>query len=170
MALVCPCLGGWGQVVSRGTLYSGLQEVKFTHLIMATGTDGCFPGKFITTSSLQTAVQAYSDLVEEVTGGNHGHGHMQGCHLAYSGAILQVQKADSILVVGGGTTGVEMAAELKTAHPHKKVTFGLGICINLHPQCPRHSGFGSVCQMKINQSKVTMKSVCFEATQDLVLY
>lgn len=41
------------------------------------------------------------------------------------GSVLQVQQADSILVVGGGTTGVEMAAELKTAHPHKKVK----ICI-----------------------------------------
>lgn len=40
-------------------------------------------------------------------------------------SVLQVQQADSILVVGGGTTGVEMAAELKTAHPHKKVTLCL---------------------------------------------
>ncbi|XP_075902126.1 ferroptosis suppressor protein 1 [Nelusetta ayraudi] len=81
----------------QAVLLEGGREVKFTHLIVATGTDGHFPGKFNTTSSLQTAVQAYSDLVQ------------------------QVQQADSILVVGGGTTGVEMAAELKTAHPHKKV-------------------------------------------------
>lgn len=58
---------------------------------------------------------------------------------------MQVQQADSVLVVGGGTTGVEMAAELKTAHPHKKVTFDLHACsdpsvsFGLH-----HSGFGWV--------------------------
>lgn len=91
-----------GRVVGVDTerqvvLLEGGQEVKYTHLIVATGTDGYFPGKFNTTASLQTAVQAYSDLVQ------------------------QVQQAESILVVGGGTTGVEMAAELKTAHPHKKV-------------------------------------------------
>lgn len=63
--------------MSNGTLCSGLQEVKFTHLIVATGTDGYFPGKFNTTSSLQTAVQAYSDLVQQVSGGHHGHAHIQ---------------------------------------------------------------------------------------------
>ncbi|KAJ4922659.1 hypothetical protein JOQ06_029511 [Pogonophryne albipinna] len=38
-------------------------------------------------------------------------------------ATLQsaVLAADSVLVVGGGATGVEMAAEIKTQYPHKKV-------------------------------------------------
>lgn len=35
--------------------------------------------------------------------------------------ILQIQAANTILVVGGGTTGVEMAAEVKTEFPKKKV-------------------------------------------------
>ena len=35
---------------------------------------------------------------------------------------VQVQAADSVLVVGGGSTGVEMAAEIKTEYPDKKVT------------------------------------------------
>lgn len=59
------------------TLRSGLQEVKFTHLIVATGTDGYFPGKFNTTSSLETAVKTYNDLVQQVSGGDRGHAHIQ---------------------------------------------------------------------------------------------
>lgn len=38
---------------------------------------------------------------------------------------VQVQAADSVLVVGGGSTGVEMAAEIKTEYPDKKVTIRL---------------------------------------------
>lgn len=34
---------------------------------------------------------------------------------------VQVQAADSVLVIGGGSTGVEMAAEIKTEYPDKKV-------------------------------------------------
>lgn len=34
---------------------------------------------------------------------------------------MQFQSADSVLVVGGGATGVEMAAEIKTEYPDKKV-------------------------------------------------
>ncbi|XP_071370849.1 ferroptosis suppressor protein 1 isoform X3 [Centroberyx affinis] len=75
----------------------GLKEIKFTHLILCTGTDGPFPGKFNTVASHQTAVQKYDDLVKEI------------------------QAADSVLVVGGGSTGVEMAAEIKTEYPVKKV-------------------------------------------------
>lgn len=36
-------------------------------------------------------------------------------------AVGQVQAAGSVLVVGGGSTGVEMAAEIKTEYPDKKV-------------------------------------------------
>lgn len=35
--------------------------------------------------------------------------------------MCQVQAADSVLVIGGGSTGVEMAAEIKTEYPEKKV-------------------------------------------------
>jgi len=35
--------------------------------------------------------------------------------------ILQIQSANSVVVVGGGTTGVEMAAEIRTEFPDKKV-------------------------------------------------
>ncbi|XP_072246570.1 ferroptosis suppressor protein 1 [Leuresthes tenuis] len=75
----------------------GGREVQYSHLILCTGTDGPFPGKFNTEASYQTAVQTYEDFVQ------------------------QVQAADSVLVVGGGSTGVEMAAEIKTEYPDKKV-------------------------------------------------
>ncbi|XP_026210221.1 apoptosis-inducing factor 2 [Anabas testudineus] len=75
----------------------GGREIQYSHLILCTGTDGPFPGKFNTVASYQTAVQAYEDFIK------------------------QVQAADSVLVVGGGSTGVEMAAEIKTEYPDKKV-------------------------------------------------
>ncbi|XP_035029487.2 apoptosis-inducing factor 2 [Hippoglossus stenolepis] len=75
----------------------GGREVPFSHLILCTGTDGPFPGKFNTEASYQSGVRAYEDFTK------------------------QVQAADSVLVVGGGSTGVEMAAEIKTEHPEKKV-------------------------------------------------
>lgn len=37
---------------------------------------------------------------------------------------VQIQVADSVLVIGGGSTGVEMAAEIRTEYPDKKVTTG----------------------------------------------
>ncbi|KAM4591813.1 ferroptosis suppressor protein 1 isoform 1-T3 [Odontesthes bonariensis] len=82
-----------GQMV----VLQGGKEVRYSHLILSTGTDGPFPGKFNTAASFQSAVQAYEDFVQ------------------------QVQAADSVLVVGGGSTGVEMAAEIKTEYPDKKV-------------------------------------------------
>nr|XP_057915312.1 apoptosis-inducing factor 2 [Doryrhamphus excisus]XP_057915322.1 apoptosis-inducing factor 2 [Doryrhamphus excisus] len=75
----------------------GGREVRFSHLILCTGTDGPFPGKFNTVASYENAIQAYEDFVK------------------------QIQIADSVLVVGGGSTGVEMAAEIKTEYPQKKV-------------------------------------------------
>ncbi|CAN9499537.1 unnamed protein product [Ophioblennius macclurei] len=75
----------------------GGQEICYTHLILCTGTDGPFPGKFNTVASYQTAIEKYEDFIKEI------------------------QAADSVLVVGGGTSGVEMAAEIKTEYPAKKV-------------------------------------------------
>uniref|UniRef100_A0A3Q2P824 Ferroptosis suppressor protein 1 n=1 Tax=Fundulus heteroclitus TaxID=8078 RepID=A0A3Q2P824_FUNHE len=97
---------------------AGGREVQYSHLILCTGTDGPFPGKFTREASLQAAVQMYEDFIQ------------------------QVQLADSVLVVGGGGTGVEMAAEIKTEYPDKKVTPGpvqqvqssrVRLLISLHP-------------------------------------
>ncbi|XP_010850520.1 PREDICTED: apoptosis-inducing factor 2 isoform X1 [Bison bison bison] len=74
------------------------QALPFSHLILATGSTGLFPGKFNQVSSQQMAIQAYEDMV------------------------TQVQRSQSIVVVGGGSAGVEMAAEIKTEYPEKEVT------------------------------------------------
>lgn len=73
------------------------REISYTHLILCTGTDGPFPGKFTSVASYQTAVEAYENFIKEV------------------------ESAESVVVIGGGSTGVEMAAELKTEYPNKKV-------------------------------------------------
>ncbi|XP_004386432.1 ferroptosis suppressor protein 1 [Trichechus manatus latirostris] len=76
----------------------GGEALPFSHLILATGSTGPFPGKFNQVSSQEAAIQAYEDLVK------------------------QVQSSLFIVVVGGGSAGVEMAAEIKTEYPQKEVT------------------------------------------------
>uniref|UniRef100_A0A7N6B2B7 Ferroptosis suppressor protein 1 n=1 Tax=Anabas testudineus TaxID=64144 RepID=A0A7N6B2B7_ANATE len=44
----------------------GGREIQYSHLILCTGTDGPFPGKFNTVASYQTAVQAYEDFIKQV--------------------------------------------------------------------------------------------------------
>ncbi|XP_040293576.1 ferroptosis suppressor protein 1 [Bufo bufo] len=74
------------------------EEIHFSHLIIATGSDGPFPGKLNKATTKERAIQSYEDLVK------------------------QVQKAKHVVVVGGGSAGVEMAAEVKTDYPEKEVT------------------------------------------------
>ncbi|XP_051506639.1 ferroptosis suppressor protein 1-like [Myxocyprinus asiaticus] len=73
------------------------KEVRYSHLILCTGTNGPFPGKHNSVDTYQSAIQKYEDFVKEV------------------------QAANTVLVVGGGSTGVEMAAELRTEFTNKKV-------------------------------------------------
>ncbi|KAG7334117.1 hypothetical protein KOW79_002524 [Hemibagrus wyckioides] len=73
------------------------KEVRYSHLILCTGSDGPFPGKCTIVDSYQKAIEKYEDIVKEI------------------------QAADSVLVIGGGATGVEMAAEIRTEYPNKKV-------------------------------------------------
>ncbi|XP_048419282.1 ferroptosis suppressor protein 1-like isoform X2 [Stegostoma tigrinum] len=72
--------------------------LRFSHLILATGSSGPFPGKFAEPVTMENAIQMYEDLVK------------------------QVQGAQRIVVIGGGSAGVEMAAEVKTDYPDKEVT------------------------------------------------
>ncbi|XP_020565040.1 apoptosis-inducing factor 2-like [Oryzias latipes] len=81
----------------QAVFLQGGREIQYSHLILCTGTSGTFPGKVNAVSSLEASVQKYEELVE------------------------QIQAADSVLVIGGGSTGVEMAAEIKTEYPEKKV-------------------------------------------------
>ncbi|CAJ1066659.1 apoptosis-inducing factor 2 [Xyrichtys novacula] len=60
-----------GQVVrvnmeTQSVILEGGKEIKFSHLILCTGTDGNFPGKFNTMASHQTAIQTYEDFVKQV--------------------------------------------------------------------------------------------------------
>lgn len=91
-----------GRVVAVNTdkqsvLLSDGTELQYSHLILCTGTEGPFPGKFNTEASYERAVQAYEDMAD------------------------QVRTADSVLVVGGGSSGVELAAEVISLYPEKKV-------------------------------------------------
>ncbi|XP_031317016.1 ferroptosis suppressor protein 1 isoform X2 [Camelus dromedarius] len=43
------------------------EALRFSHLILATGSTGLFPGKFNQVSSQQVAIQAYEDMVTQVT-------------------------------------------------------------------------------------------------------
>uniref|UniRef100_A0A8D2IXD0 Ferroptosis suppressor protein 1 n=1 Tax=Varanus komodoensis TaxID=61221 RepID=A0A8D2IXD0_VARKO len=43
------------------------EELFFSHLILATGSDGPFPGKFNEIIDMQSAIQTYEDMVKEVT-------------------------------------------------------------------------------------------------------
>ncbi|XP_053547996.1 LOW QUALITY PROTEIN: ferroptosis suppressor protein 1 [Bombina bombina] len=85
-------------VETQQVLLDNNEELHFSHLIIATGSIGSFPGKFNQTGAKETAIQMYEDLVKEV------------------------QKAKHVVVVGGGSAGVEMAAEVKTDYPDKEVT------------------------------------------------
>lgn len=44
------------------------QALPFSHLILATGSTGLFPGKFNQVSSREAAIQAYEDMVKQVSG------------------------------------------------------------------------------------------------------
>lgn len=43
------------------------QEIQYSHLILCTGTDGPFPGKCHSESSLEASVQKYEDLLGQVS-------------------------------------------------------------------------------------------------------
>ncbi|KAG8135300.1 hypothetical protein E2320_008326 [Naja naja] len=73
--------------------------LSFSHLILATGSEGPFPGKFNELVNMEMAIQAYENIVKEV------------------------EKAERVVIVGGGSAGVEMAAEVKTTYPNKEVLY-----------------------------------------------
>ncbi|NWX49672.1 AIFM2 factor, partial [Steatornis caripensis] len=85
----------------RQVLLRDGEELHYSHLILATGSDGPFPGKFNKVIDMESAIQTYEDMVKEI------------------------EKSERILVVGGGAAGVEMAAEIKTEYPAKEVVVTL---------------------------------------------
>ncbi|XP_069741546.1 ferroptosis suppressor protein 1-like isoform X2 [Narcine bancroftii] len=82
----------------QGVIMENGEVIHYSHLILATGSTGPFPGKLIEPVSRETAIEMYEDLVKEI------------------------QEAETIVVVGGGLAGVELVAEIKTDYPTKKVT------------------------------------------------
>uniref|UniRef100_A0A672MU87 Ferroptosis suppressor protein 1 n=1 Tax=Sinocyclocheilus grahami TaxID=75366 RepID=A0A672MU87_SINGR len=79
------------------------KQVRYSHIILCTGTSGQSPGKHNSVDTYQSAIQKYEDFVKVI------------------------QEANTVVVVGGGTTGVEMAAEIRTEFTNKNV-------ILIHPR------------------------------------
>ncbi|XP_074856355.1 ferroptosis suppressor protein 1 isoform X2 [Carettochelys insculpta] len=85
-------------LVRQKVLLNNDVELSYSHLILATGSEGPFPGKLNQIIDMETAIQTYEDMVKEL------------------------QKSPRIVIIGGGAAGVEMAAEIKTEYPDKEVT------------------------------------------------
>lgn len=49
----------------------------------------------------------------------------KACGYVSRSLLLQIQRSQFIVVVGGGSAGVEMAAEIKTEYPEKEVRLDL---------------------------------------------
>ncbi len=81
----------------RATLCKGGGKVTFTHLVLATGSKGGFPAR--------TSARKVKEL-----------------HRTFEDSAAEIEKSEWVLVVGGGPEGVEVAAEVKTMHPKKRVT------------------------------------------------
>ncbi|XP_077987912.1 ferroptosis suppressor protein 1-like isoform X2 [Glandiceps talaboti] len=90
------------------TLDNG-ETIPFTHLYIATGSKGPFPGKL--TTPLKVSLEEGKAM--------------------YDGISKQIEAADNIVLVGGGAVGVELAGEIATdyagkkqvtlIHPHQKI-------------------------------------------------
>ena len=65
-------------------------------MVIATGTRGPFPGKCRFDASSKQLIAAYEEFTQEI------------------------QKAENIVIVGGGAVGVEMAGEIATDYPGQK--------------------------------------------------
>ncbi|XP_057291756.1 ferroptosis suppressor protein 1-like [Hydractinia symbiolongicarpus] len=85
-----------GEADGKVVLASG-DEVDYQYLVLATGTTHKWPVKLIGMEK-EEAFNGYKDLVE------------------------RVKNAKKVVVVGGGATGVETVAEIKTVYPDKEVT------------------------------------------------
>ena len=72
--------------------------VPYTELVIATGSGGPFPGKC---DSLECSSSKLAQLYKDFT--------------------CEVQKAEEIVIVGGGAVGVEMSGEIRDSFPDKKV-------------------------------------------------
>ena len=85
-------------ISADGVRVHGRQEpISFDYLIIATGSSYAFPAK-VAEPQMSNAIGLYNHLLDKV------------------------QQAEHILLIGGGPVGVELAAEIGTDFPGKKVT------------------------------------------------
>ncbi|XP_070537745.1 ferroptosis suppressor protein 1-like [Ptychodera flava] len=79
-------------------LVAGDEVIHYTHLVIATGSLGMFPAKLMMTVAVDDALSLYKTQIEEI------------------------QSAKSIVIIGGGAVGVELAGEIATEYKDKQVT------------------------------------------------
>ncbi|XP_020895146.2 apoptosis-inducing factor 2, partial [Exaiptasia diaphana] len=79
------------------TLASG-ETIHYDELVIATGTTGKFPSKLPVDTSASEAIARYEDMV------------------------AKVQKAQDIVLIGGGAVGVELSGDIKEDYKEKEVT------------------------------------------------
>ena len=76
------------------------EEIKFTELVLATGSSGPFPGKC-----------------------DHSLGDSSQLQQLYEDYATKIKKAKKIAIIGGGAVGVEMSGEIAGDFPDKEVFF-----------------------------------------------
>ncbi|KAG0047983.1 hypothetical protein BGZ83_007072 [Gryganskiella cystojenkinii] len=86
------------QVHDHHIILSSGQTVEFDYLVLCTGSRNPAPAKFGHVASTADAVAITNKARAELT------------------------KSKSVVILGGGACGVELAGEIKTAYPEKKVT------------------------------------------------
>jgi len=86
-------------VLNKNVILSNDECVPYTELVIATGSGGPFPGKC---DSLECSSSKLAQLYKDFT--------------------CEVQKAEDIVIVGGGAVGVEMSGEIRDSFPDKKIT------------------------------------------------
>jgi len=85
--------------INKKVILSNDECVPYTELVIATGSGGPFPGKC---DSLECSSSKLAQQYEDFT--------------------CEVQKAENIVIVGGGAVGVEMSGEIRDSFPDKKIT------------------------------------------------
>jgi len=75
------------------------EEIKFTELVLATGSSGPFPGKC-----------------------DHSLGDSSQLQQLYEDYATKIKKAKKIAIIGGGAVGVELSGEIAGDFPDKEIT------------------------------------------------
>ncbi|XP_077987962.1 ferroptosis suppressor protein 1-like isoform X2 [Glandiceps talaboti] len=111
-------------------LVAGDEVINYTHLVIATGAMGMFPAKLMMTTSTDDAITLYEKQIEEV------------------------RAAQSIVIIGGGAVGVELAGEIATDFKEKQVTIvhaGNRLVSNV-----MHENFHKEVQEQLNNLNVNL--------------